>query len=363
MPDGLGVTLRGRLDALGSGDAWRRLARLIERERPARLAIDLSKLEYCDGAGAALLIHLEGLQRGRGGSFELTGVPGEVAQILALYRGAAAKPTPQAQVAGFNPIARVGRAARVWGGQMATIIAFIGRGSIALVQALARPGRVRWRDVMTIAAAAGIDALPIVCLLGFLIGMILGFQSAIPLRQFGADLFVANLVSLSVLREIGPLMTAVILAGRSGSAFAAELGTMRVQEEIDALTTMGLDPVRFLVVPRLIAAVTMAPLLAIFLDVAGLIGGGVVMLSFGYPPSVYITQVALAARPGDMLGGLVKALVFGLLIAGIGCLRGLQTGRGASAVGASTTSAVVSGLILIVLADGVFSVLFFVLNI
>jgi phospholipid/cholesterol/gamma-HCH transport system permease protein len=185
----------------------------------------------------------------------------------------------------------------------------------------------------------------------------------VPMHQFGAEIYVADLVALSMLRELGPLMTAIILAGRSGSAFAAELGTMKVNEEINALTTMGLDPVRFLVVTRVLAAVMMMPLLTVFSNLMGLVGGAVVFLSFDFPLVTYVQQVRGAVDLGDLLGGLAKAFVFGILVAAIGCLRGLQTKTGASAVGLSTTRAVVSGIVLIVLADGVFSVVFYYLGI
>jgi phospholipid/cholesterol/gamma-HCH transport system permease protein len=193
-------------------------------------------------------------------------------------------------------------------------------------------------------------------------GLIMAFQAAIPLRQFGADIFVANLVALAMLRELGPLMTAIILAGRSGSAFAAELGTMKVREEIDALITMGLDPVQFLVVPRVIAAVLMTPLLTVFSNLLGLLGGSVVVLSLGFPLITFFNQVQSAATYGDFTGGLVKSFVFGVLVAAIGCLRGLQTQPSATAVGESTTRAVVSGIILIVITDGIFSVVYYYLG-
>ena len=191
----------------------------------------------------------------------------------------------------------------------------------------------------------------------------MAFQSAIPMRQFGADIYVANLIGLSMVRELGPLLTAIILAGRSGSAFAAELGTMKVSEELDALKTMGLEPVRFLVVPRVIAAVTMTPLLAIWTGLFGLIGGAVVMLSLGFPLVTFVNQVQSAVSTGDLLGGIGKAFVFGIVVAAVGCLRGLQTKSGASAVGESTTRAVVSGLVLITVVDGVFAVVFYALGI
>jgi phospholipid/cholesterol/gamma-HCH transport system permease protein len=183
------------------------------------------------------------------------------------------------------------------------------------------------------------------------------------MRQFGAEIFIADLIGLSMIRELGPLLTAIILAGRSGSAFAAELGTMKVNEEIDALTTMGLEPVRFLAVPRVIAAVAMTPLLSVFTSLFGLIGGAVVMLSLGFPLVTYVDRIVAAVHPGDFLQGLFKALAFGIVVAGIGCLRGLQTRTGASAVGDSTTSAVVSGLILIAVVDGIFAVVFYCLGI
>ncbi len=209
---------------------------------------------------------------------------------------------------------------------------------------------------------AGVDAFPIIALIGILLGLILAFQSAMPMRRFGADIFVADLLGLAMLREMGPLITAIILAGRSGSAFAAELGTMKVREEIDALSTMGLEPVRFLVLPRVLAAVAVTPLLTMFANLFGLIGGAVVMRSLGFPLVTYINQILSAVTITDLAGGLVKSLVYGIVVAAIGCLRGLQTASGASAVGQSTTSAVVSGIVLIAIVDGVFAVLFYSLG-
>jgi len=217
--------------------------------------------------------------------------------------------------------------------------------------------------VAIVAEKAGVNALPIVALVSFLVGLIMAFQAAIPMRQFGAEIYVADLIALSMLRELGPLMTAIVLTGRSGSAFAAELGTMKVNEEIDALTTMGLDPVRFLVVPRIIAAVAVTPLLAVFADLVGVLGGSIVLVSLGYPLLTYVKEVISATTHVDLLGGLVKSAVFGIVVAGVGCLRGMETGIGATAVGDSTTRAVVAGIVLIVVIDGVFSVVFYQLGI
>ncbi|MBA5867706.1 MAG: MlaE family lipid ABC transporter permease subunit [Nitrospira sp. CR1.3] len=270
-------------------------------------------------------------------------------------------PDPPAPAASL--VEQIGRAALMLRNDIVTLIAFVGELCMALGRALRHPGLVRWKDALVTAELAGANALPIVALLGFLLGLIMAFQSAIPMRQFGADIYVANLIGLSMLRELGPLLTAIILAGRSGSAFAAELGTMKVSEELDALTTMGLEPVGFLVVPRVIAAVAMTPLLAVWAGFLGLIGGAVVMLSLGFPLVTYIIQVKSAVTVGDMVGGLSKSFVFGIVVAAIGCLRGLQTKSGASAVGDSTTRAVVSGLVLITLVDGVFAVIFYYLGI
>jgi len=208
-----------------------------------------------------------------------------------------------------------------------------------------------------------VDALPIVGLIAFLMGVILAFQSAVPLKRFGAEIFVADLIGLSILRELGPLMTAILLAGRSGAAFAAEIGTMRVNQEVDALTTMGLDPVRFLVTTRVLAAVMMTPLLTLFANLIGLAGGALTMQTFSIPFVTFVKQVEAIVDISDFMAGFVKSFIFALLIAGIGCLRGLQASAGASAVGDAATRAVVAGIVLLVVVDGVFAVIFYVLDV
>jgi phospholipid/cholesterol/gamma-HCH transport system permease protein len=242
---------------------------------------------------------------------------------------------------------------------MHAIVEFLGEAIAALVWSLARPGSIRWRDTLVIAEKLGANAVPVVCLLGWLVGLIISFQSAAPLQRFAADSMIPTLLSISMVRELGPLFTAIILAGRSGSAFAAEIGTMKVTEEINALTTFGLEPVRFLVVPRLIAAVLMTPLLSVLCTLAGLLGGYAVMASLGYPLVFYVNEVRASIDWIDLLQGLFKAGVFAFLVAGIGCLRGLRTASGPGAVGDSTTRAVVAGIILVVAADGVMGVVFY----
>jgi phospholipid/cholesterol/gamma-HCH transport system permease protein len=196
-------------------------------------------------------------------------------------------------------------------------------------------------------------------LLGTLIGVILAFQSSVPMRQFGAEIFVPALVGVSMVRELGPLIAAIILSGRTGSAYAAELGTMTVNEEVDALRIMGVDPVSMLVLPRLLAAMLVMPVLALVMNLSGLVGMGIVMGALGFPAALVVNQLQQWLTLGALAGGLGKAAIFGLVIAGIGCRAGLSAGRGPRAVGDAATSAVVGGIVATVLLDGLFAVLFF----
>ncbi len=328
-----------------------------------RVVVDASGLTYCDGAGAAFLLELRRLQTKGGGTLEIHGLQEPFERLLDLYGRTDSEMALSTPGESPSLVEQIGRAsAKVWQ-DLRTLVAFVGELSVGLLDAARHPRRIRWKDALLTAELAGVNALPIVALIGFLLGLIMAFQAAIPMRQFGADIFVANLIGLSMLRELGPLITAILLAGRSASAFAAELGTMKVREEIDALTTMGLDPLRFLAVPRVIAAVAMTPLLAVFANLFGLIGGAVVMLSLGFTLTTYVNQILLSTGVGDLLGGLFKSVVFGMIVAAIGCLRGLQTRTGASAVGISTTRAVVSGIVLIAIADGIFAVVYYYLGI
>jgi phospholipid/cholesterol/gamma-HCH transport system permease protein len=351
----------GRLDSTTTGTVWRPASAALLKAQAANAVVDASAIDYCDGAGIALLIHLRDMQSREGGRLEIAGLRPEFASLLDDWTPESATEVAGDHARRKNLTVELGEATVELWRDVQVLVSFVGEMSVALAYAAIHPRSVRWRDALAIAETVGVNALPIVALVSFLMGLIMAFQAATPLRQFGAELFIANLIGLSILRELGPLMTAIILAGRSGSAFAAELGTMKVREEIDALRTMGLDPVRFLIVPRVLAAVCMTPLLTVFADLIGLIGGAVVMRSLGFPLVTYFHQVQYAVSYGSLVGGLVKAFVFGILVAGIGCLRGLQAGTGATAVGESTTSAVVSGIILIAITDGIFSVIYYYL--
>jgi len=359
----LELAITGRLDAEATSRLWPQVVGKLAQTQPQTLVVDAGGIEYCDGAGMALLLHLRRTQQSSGGKIQIEGLRSEFEQLMRLFDPGKVS-EPEKKRGSFVRLAEgVGRTTIKLLQDFKVQVSFMGELFVKLLSTLIHPGNLRVRDTFLIAEKSGADAVGITALLGFLIGLILAFQSAIAMRKFGAEIFVADLVTISLLRELGPLLTAFVLASRSGSAFAAELGTMKVNEEIDALTTMGLDPVRFLAVPRVIAVVCVTPLLTMFNNLFGLVGCGLVMVCIGFTPVAVVNQIQQAAGTGDLFGGLVKTLVFGMLIAGIGCLRGLQTGIGASAVGDSATRAVVSGIIAIVIADGFFAVLYFFLGI
>ncbi|MDR4506650.1 MAG: MlaE family lipid ABC transporter permease subunit [Candidatus Brocadiaceae bacterium] len=359
----LTITIAGRLDSATTGAVWRESTEALGKTPTRKLLVDASGIEYCDGSGIGLLVELRRRQESTGGEMELRGLRAEFLQLLDLFNPKEFAVLSLEKPKKINLAEEVGRSTVTVWDNIHALISFVGELCVALSRAALNPHRIRWKDAFLVAETAGVNAFPIVALISFLIGLIMAFQSAIPMRQFGAEIFVADLIALSMLRELGPLMTAIVVAGRTSSAFAAELGTMKVNEEIDALTTMGLDPVRFLVVPRVLAAIVMMPILTIFSNLLGVMGGSVVLLSLGYPLVSYFNRIVSSADYVDFLGGLFKSFVFGIIVAGIGCLCGLQTKTGASAVGDSTTRAVVRAIIIIVITDGLFSVVYFYLGI
>ncbi|MCU0668084.1 MAG: ABC transporter permease [Myxococcota bacterium] len=358
--DGVRFVVRGRLDVDVTGAHWDAAMRAA-RAAGGSVTVDTRELTYCDGAGAALLGALERSARESGARFAIEGLRDDVAKVVALVRPGEREPEPPAARPGF--VTRVGRASLdVWASLRAQV-AFLGELVAMLVYTARRPRTLRFRDAIVIAERAGIGAVPIVLLVGFLLGLILAFQGAIPMQRFGAQIFVADLLGISMLRELGALMAAILLTARSGSAFAAEIGTMKLNEEIDALSTMGLEPVRFLVVPRVLAAVAVVPALTLLTNFAALLGGLLVFVQLGFPAVTFVNRVLASVTLTDFATGMGKAVVFGVLVAAVGCLRGIQTGTDAQAVGAATTSAVVSGIVLIAVTDGIFAVVFYVLGI
>jgi len=357
------LSLAGRLDAFSIADVWVGARAALAAAPAQRIVVDAAAVNYCDGGGVAMLVDLLRQPRAADAGVSVRGLRPEFQALLDQFDLTVLAEPAEAPPKRLNAIEEIGRAAATLGRDMRTQIVFVGETASALGYAFTHPHRVRWKDVWYTCEQVGANALPIVALISFLLGVILAFQAAVPMRQFGAEIFVADLVGLSILRELGPLMTAILLAGRSGAAFAAEIGTMKVNEELNALTTMGLDPVRFLVVTRILAALLMVPLLSLFADLIGVLSGGLTMLSFNIPIVTYLKEVDSIVDLKDVLAGLVKTPVFAILIAGIGCLRGLETQTGASAVGISATRAVVSGIVLLVVVDGIFAVIYYILDI
>jgi phospholipid/cholesterol/gamma-HCH transport system permease protein len=355
------LALTGRLDATTIPPLWNDVRRAASESSEKPIVVDATGVDYCDGAGAAVFVEL--LRHPRAGKVEIANLKPAIAVLLKQFDPHLLEHDLDPEPPRRPAVEEVGFAAYSIWRDIRNQVEFIGETTAALVFALRHPASVRWKDVWRICERVGADALPIVALISFLLGMILAFQSAVPMKRFGAEIFVADLIGLSMLRELGPLMTAILLAGRSGAAFAAEIGTMRVNQEVDALMTMGLSPVRFLVTPRIIAAVLMMPLLVLFSNLIGILGGALTMRSFSIPLVTFLKEVDSAVNLPDFLAGFVKSFVFAVLVAGIGCMRGLETRAGASAVGDSATRAVVSGIILLVVVDGLFAVAYYLLDI
>ncbi len=353
--------LAGRLDDSTVASCWSPALEAAGRARGG-LKVDCGGVEYCGGAGFALLAALEEAAKQRGLPMELEALP---ARFRAMFDGIdwqkLEKPAVPSRGHG-NWVAEVGHATAARLDEWAGETAFVGEVGAGLVGLGREPRRLRLREWWVIVEKAGTNALPIVALISFLMGMIMAFQSAMPMRQFGVDIFVVNLVALAITRELGPLMTAIVLAGRSGSAFAAEIGTMKVNEEVAALTTMGLSPVRFLAVPRVLAGIVVTPVLTVYSMVIGIAGGFFVMMMLGFPLATLLKQLAGSLTSQDVVAGLIKSFFFGAVVAGVGCMRGLQTGAGASAVGDSTTRSVVTSIFLIVVLDAIFAVVYYQLK-
>ena len=292
------------------------------------------------------------------------GLPSGVKRLLGLAEAVPERKGARAESVQTSPLERVGAVVIGSGQSLTEMLTFLGEVALTFVKLLRMKARYRASDLLLLIQRCGVDALPIVTLISFLVGVILAFVGAIQLQQFGAQIYVANLVGIAMVRDMGAMMTGIVMAGRTGAAFAAELGTMKVTQEIDAFTTMGFSPLEFLVLPRMVALILMMPLLCLYSDFIGILGGAAVglgMLDLSW--ITYYRQTASSIDLTSLFGGIFKSSVYGILIAISGCLRGLQCGNSSSAVGEATTSAVVTGIVLIVGACGVFAVVFYVLGI
>lgn len=324
--------------------------------------VDGTGVDALDTAGAWVLHKLLQRMRGEGASPVLTGLRAPFARLMdvvarqfSAQAGYRFPVTPPAS----NVFARIGRSTVIAIAEAFALLAFVGEIAASLGHCIAHPSRLRWRPVLFNIRTAGFDALPIVGLLSFLLGVVIAYQGAGQLRQYGANIFVADLVGVSMLREFAPLITAIIVAGRSGSAYAAQIGTMAVTEEIDAMRTLGIDPQETLVLPKLIALVIALPLLTVFADVLGVLGGMIMarqQLDVGFVE--FLDRFVKATVTSTALTGIGKAPVFAAIIAVIGCHQGFRTHGGADSVGRQTTRSVVQSIFLVIVADALFSIVF-----
>lgn len=356
------MELAGDLTHLTLGQIWHRAGHAVNTVKADRLIIQIENVSCCNGAGVGFLAYLKTTAERRGMSVEVPHLAQDLQPLLDRFSKASdSVPMPPKPRPGIiESIGRVG--SDLWR-DAASQVSFLAQTLLTGIWLFGHPKRFRKGDFVHAIELAGFQAIGIVSLLGFLFGLIMAFSSAMPLRQFGVEVYVSDLVAIALVRVLGPFITAIVVTGRTGSAYAAEIGTMKINDEISALKVMNLNPVAFLAVPRILATLVVTPLLTVFANLFGLIGSGLVITSLGYTSTVYLSHVQWILTPTDVLVGLVKAVVFGGLIGLVGCLRGLQTKTGAGAVGISTTRAVVTAIVLLVVTEGIFSILLNALDI
>ncbi len=364
------LTLKGSWTARAIGAVQPQLA-AVKFPRPAAatakpVMADATGIEALDTAGAWVLHKLIMRLQSEGTPVTLNGLRPDLSKLLdVVTRHVADQAKVPARVA-TSPLSilhRTGQSVADAMEQALALLSFLGESAIAFWGCITHPGRMRWRPVLFNIRSAGFDALPIVGLLAFLLGIVVAYQGANQLRQYGANIFVADLVGLSMLREFAPLITAIIIAGRSGSAYAAQIGTMAVTEEIDAMRTIGIAPMDLLVVPKIIALMIAMPLLTAFADVLGVFGGMIMARSqLDVSFNEFLDRFVKAVSPTSYLIGICKAPVFAAIIAIVGCFQGFRTKGGADSVGRQTTRSVVQSIFLVIVADALFSVAFSALD-
>src|SRR5574340_578535 len=324
----------------------------------AELVVDGSAIDAMDSAGAWLLHRAIRALEGGGRTVRLEGLHPRHAALLRLIQSQGAEGAPPAP-APRGLLGEIGLHFLESLQQVVDVLAFLGENALVMLRSLAQPRRIRWRPLLYNLQHAGFNAMPITGLLAFLMGIVIAYQGAEQLRRYGANIFVADMVGLSVLRELAPLLTAIIVAGRSGSAYAAQIGTMKVTEEIDALRTIGIPPLELLVLPKMLALIIALPLLTAYADILGVLGGMIVAkATLGVGFDDFLDRFGSAIKLSSYLVGIGKAPVFAAIIALIGCYHGFQVSGGADAVGRQTTVSVVQAIFLIIIADALFSVIF-----
>ena len=339
------------------------LEQQLAAQPPKQVVFDATALGAWDTGVLTFVTRLGAVCADRKIPTDRSGLPTGLQKLVALAEAVPEKSGARREEVDESLLERIGLATLSGRDAAVEMLAFIGQTAVAFGRALTFRARYRRSDLMEYIQDAGAEGLPIVSLISFLVGLILAFVGAVQLQSFGASIYVADLVGIAMVREMGAMMTAIVIAGRTGASYAAALGSQKATQEIDALTTMGISPMEFLVLPRMLALMLMMPLLCLYADLLGILGGMVVgagMLDIS--PVVYFQQTAKAVHLGDALGGVFKASVYGVLIAVAGCLRGMQSGSSSSAVGEATTSAVVTSIVLIISACGIFAVLFYLMG-
>ena len=326
---------------------------------PRRVVFDTVGLGDWDSSLLTFLSELIGFCGQKSVPVSKEGLPEGVARLIDLASAVPEKKDARKQ-SGKEPfLYRVGEATLDFGKSVVEMLSFIGEAFLAFSRLLRGTARFRRSDLILLIQECGAQALPIVSLISLLVGLILAFVGAVQLRLFGAQIYVADLVGIGMAREMGAMMTAIVMAGRTGAAFAAQLGTMEVNEEIDALKTLGMSPMEFLVLPRMLALVLMLPLLCLYADLMGILGGGLIGVGMLDISAVqYFNETLSALTITQFMAGLIKAAIFGVLVALSGCLRGMQCGRSASAVGDAATSAVVTAIVSIIVSDALLTIIY-----
>ncbi|WP_437476048.1 MlaE family lipid ABC transporter permease subunit [Sorangium sp. So ce1014] len=357
------IPLHGELRMRDADALWPELSAAVEEIHDGTVTFDLTGVSVMDGGILSLLLHLRAVLAERGARLDLSGANERIAALIELYGGndRVARPVPK-RAEGL--VEQVGRATVSVLDEARLVVEFLGQMVVAAVNVARRPRTGNWHDTLPFVEKTGVDALPIVLLINTLVGFVMAFQAAKQLAAYGANIYVADLVGLSVTRELAPLMTAIIVCGRSGAAIAAELGTMKVSEEIDALRIMGFGTANYLVLPRALALLLVVPVLTLLADIVGIAGGMLVAsISLGVSRQAYWNETLIAVHPHDVGTGLIKSAAFAMTIALIACQQGFATSGGAEGVGRRATSTVVASLFCIVLIDTLFTVLFRALDV